>query len=49
MKQNKDSQIRIRLTTEQKEQIKEYCAKHNITISEFIRFTCEKIFNTEKE
>ena len=48
MKQNKDSQLRIRLTADQKEQIKEYCAKHNITISEFIRITCERIFQKEE-
>ena len=44
MDNTKDNIIRFRLTAEQKEQIKDYCRKHNITVSEFVRNACETIF-----
>ena len=39
MKENKDVQLKFRLTTSQKTQIENYCATHNITVSEFLRMT----------
>jgi uncharacterized protein (DUF1778 family) len=48
MKENKDCQIKFRLTAEQKDKITEYCKKHDIKISEFIRSACEKIMDQEK-
>lgn len=44
MKETKDNSIRIRLTNSEKQRILDYCEKHNLTISEFIRFACNKIF-----
>lgn len=44
MKETKDTIIQFRLTAEQKELIKDYCRKHNISVSEFIREACTTIF-----
>lgn len=41
-KDNKSVSIEFRLTPIEKQQIKDYCAKHEITVSEFIRWTCLK-------
>ena len=38
------ARIEIRLTQKEKEAIKEYSAKHNMTMSDFIRYACQKIF-----
>ena len=48
MKEVKDCQVKVRITTREKEQILEYCEKHNMTVSEFIRFACFKIFQKEE-
>lgn len=42
-----NTRIEVRLTDEEKEQIKEQAAKKNMTVSEFVRFACEKIFQKE--
>lgn len=47
MKEVKDCQVKVRITTREKEQILKYCEKHNMTVSEFIRFACFKIFQKE--
>lgn len=44
MKEAKTETIKFRLTEEQKEQIDSYCRKHNLTVSEFVRYACAKIF-----
>lgn len=44
----KDCQLKFRLTSELKNKITNYCEKHDMTISEFIRFACEKIFQEDK-
>jgi hypothetical protein len=41
MKEIKDCQLKFRLTAEQKRRILEYCEKHDMNVSEFIRFACE--------
>lgn len=48
IKENKDWQMKCRLTQSQKEEILDYCKKHDMTISEFVRMACEKIFNQEE-
>lgn len=45
--ENKDQQIKFRLTQTDKEKILTYCEKHDMTVSEFVRFACEKIFQKE--
>lgn len=48
MIENKTWQMKCRLTPTEKEKILEYCEKHNMTISEFVRFACERIFQEDK-
>ena len=43
MKDNKEFQLKARFTADQKQRILEYCEKHNMSVSDFIRFACEKI------
>lgn len=38
MKEIKDSEIKIRITHQEKEVIKEYCDKYGWTMSDYIRF-----------
>lgn len=40
----KDKTIKARVTAEMQQQIYEYCRKHNMTVSEFVRFACTEIF-----
>lgn len=49
MKEIKNTKIELRLTQQDKDRIKEYADKHNMTMSEFIRFACEKIFQEENK
>ena len=44
MKENKQENIKVRITTKEKERIVEYCEAHNITISEFIRIAVSRLF-----
>ena len=44
MKENKQENSRVRITTKEKEKIVEYWEAHNITISEFIRMAVSRIF-----
>lgn len=45
MKENKNNQLKFRLTDELLEKIEKYCEENNMNKSEFARFACEKIFN----
>jgi len=49
MKENKTARMEIRLTPAEKEKLKQYAEKHNMTVSETIRDLCYKIFNENKE
>lgn len=53
MRYNKDNlstaRIEFRMTPEEKQKIVEYCEKHHMTMSEFARMACEKIFNQEAQ
>ncbi len=48
MKEIKDYQIKCRMTQTEKEQIFKYCELHGLSISEFIRMACNKIFDKEE-
>ena len=37
MKENKDYQIKVRLTQTERAQVQEYAAAHSLTISELVR------------
>ena len=43
------SRIEIRLTEEEKNKIKEQAAEMNMTVSDFVRYACETIFNQEEK
>lgn len=45
MKENKDFQIKFRLTASQKQAIEEYCQAHNLSVSEFLRMAANEILN----
>ena len=49
MKENKQENIKVRITPKEKERIVEYCESHNITISEFIRMEVSRIFSTNSQ
>lgn len=42
------SVINFKLTPTEKERIKAAAASKNMTISEYIRYACERIFNEQK-
>lgn len=44
MKENKQENIKVRITPKEKEKIKEYCDKHDMSISEFVRMAVSRIF-----
>ena len=46
-KENKDWQMKCRLTQTEKQRVLDYCEKHGMTISEFVRFACNKIFQED--
>ena len=48
MKENKEVQIKFRLTANQKAQIEEYCAAHELNISQFMRLACAELLNKER-
>ena len=43
MNENKDKQIKFRLTASLKAQVEQYCAAQSITISEFMRIAVQEI------
>lgn len=49
MKENKNNQLKFRLTEELLQKIEQYCEANNMNKSEFARFACEKIFNQWEE
>lgn len=49
MNNRRSVKIEIRLTPEEKEVIKAYCEKHKITISDFVRSSCYRIFGMEEK
>lgn len=44
-KENKDTQIKFRLTNSQKAQVLEYCALYQLTISQLMRLALQEYFN----
>ena len=44
----KSWQMKCRLTEADKQRVLDYCKEHNMTISEFVRFACETIFNQKE-
>ena len=50
MKEEKlDNSIKFRLSQANKERIIEYCKVHGMSISDFVRWACNKIFETGQE
>lgn len=49
MKETKDYQMKCRLTQAEKEKVFAFCEKHNMSVSEFVRFACEKVFSQEEK
>lgn len=50
MKENKNFQIKVRLTATEKDAVNNYCEKHGMTVSEFLRTAIEnKLFQEEKK
>lgn len=48
MKENKDVQVKFRLTTALKEQIDAYCETHGLNVSQFLRMACEEVLNKKE-
>ena len=50
LKENIDYQIKVRLTATEKEAVNNYCEKHGMTVSEFLRAAIEnKLFQEERK
>lgn len=49
MKENKDHQIKVRVTALQKEEIEQYCEINGMTISQFLRMAIEEILGGRKD
>ena len=47
MRENKEFQIKFRLTASQKAQVDKYCAAHNINTSQLMRLVLNEYFNKE--
>lgn len=45
MNENKVHQIKVRVTSQDKERISNYCAANNLTISQFLRMAIAEIIN----
>ena len=45
MKENKEYQIKFRLTATMKAQIDNYCVAHGLNVSEFLRLACAELLN----
>lgn len=48
-KENKDAQIKVRLTTAEAERLKEYAEAHDLTVSEAIRIAIRRLMAIQKE
>ena len=42
-----ETSIKFRLSPRDKERIIKYCEEHELNISQFVRWACEKIFEEE--
>lgn len=47
MKENKECQIKVRITANQKEAIERYCETHDLNISQFLRMAIDEIIQKE--
>lgn len=45
VKENKDNQIKVRITKSDKERIDEYCAANDMTVSSLMRMALKEFFN----
>lgn len=45
MKENKEEQIKVRITPTEKEKIMEYCEINNLTVSQFLRMAISEVLN----
>ena len=45
VKENKDSQIKVRITKSERERIEEYCKDAELTVSEFLRLAIAEYIN----
>ena len=43
MKENKDYQLKVRLTQTERQQLVEYAAAHNMTMSELVRLALNRV------
>lgn len=43
MKEIKDIQLKVRVTSREKEEIQEYCEAHKMTISDFLRVAANNL------
>ena len=48
MKENKEIQIKVRITPKEKEKIMEYCEANDLTISQFLRMAINEVIQKEK-
>lgn len=48
MKEIKQFQLKVRVTSSEKDKIQKYCEEHNLTISDFLRVAANKILKEEK-
>lgn len=46
--ERKDIQIKVRVSAIEKEKIDNYCAEHNLTISDFLRVAINKLIKEEE-
>ena len=47
MIENKDIQLKFRVTPTEKEKIMEYCGAHDLSVSEFLRLATAQLLNKE--
>ena len=45
MKENKEEQIKVRITPTEKEKIMQYCEINNLTVSQFLRMAISEVLN----
>lgn len=45
MKENKEEQIKVRITPTEKEKIMEYCVINDLTVSQFLRMAISEVLN----
>ena len=49
MKENKDSQIKVRLTQTERKAVQDYAAAHSLTISELVRQALYRMLGGNKD